>query len=168
LVQQDVQKRELSLIRYHEARLLAQEEENATKELVQMSTVSSSLARLSSLLRQVIVLQHGEDPEAFVGEGREKEDWAISGATEHSLERDIELARLEKENEELRRLIGALPPQPRKDNNSDFRPMFEVPHPARLPGMQRGGMSFGNVRLYVPVGNDFTHFSLGSSRISGV
>jgi hypothetical protein len=116
---------------------VAREEENTTKELVQISTVSSSLARLSSLLRQVLLLQNGEGAEVCAGDGRDEFGWDTSAATEYALERDIELSRLEKENEELRRLIGVLPPQPRKDS-SDFRPIFELPHPARLPGMQRG------------------------------
>jgi hypothetical protein len=130
----------LSLIRDYEAKLQAREEENATKELVQISTVSSSLARVSSLLRQVLLLQNGEDVEAHAGDGEDKEGWATSTVTEHALERDIELARLEKENEELRRLIGVLPPQLRKDNSPDFRSIFEVPHPARLQGMQRASV----------------------------
>jgi len=122
----------LSLIREYEAKLLAREEENTTKELVQISTVTSSLSRLSSLLRQVLLLQNGEDAEGCAGD---EQDWMTPAVTEEALERDIELARLEKENEELRRLIGVLPPQPRKDSGSDFRPMFDVPHPVRLPGM---------------------------------
>jgi hypothetical protein len=122
----------LSLIRDCEAKLLAREEENTTKELVQMSTVSSSLARLSSLLRQVLLLQNGEDGEECAGDGQDEDSWVDSAVTEYSLERDIELARLEKENEELRRLIGVLPPQTR---TPDFPPIFEVPHPSRLPGM---------------------------------
>ena len=144
MAQQDVQERELSLIRDHEVKLLAREEENATRELVQLSALSSSLARLSSLLRQVLLLQNGEDEEARVNyDGEGHDGWVNSGRTDFSLERDIELARLEKENEELRRLIGALPPQLRKDHGSDSRPAFDVSHPPRLPGMQRGTSSFG-------------------------
>lgn len=60
-------------------------------------------------------------------------------SSDQALERDIELARLERENEELRRLIGLLPPHPRRpsSNGTDFRPLFEAPHPTRLPSMQR-------------------------------
>jgi len=42
-----------------------------------------------------------------------REPWtapAVTGA-DHALEREIELARLEKENEELRRMLGIAPPQ---------------------------------------------------------
>jgi len=141
---QDVQERELSLIREYEAKLLAREEENAEKELDASTAMSNSLVRLSHLLRQVLRVQNGEETESSPTRSEneeEREPWAATVASDYALERDIELARLEKENEELRRLVGLLPPQPRKDSGSDFRPIFEAPHPMRLPSMQKVGQS---------------------------
>jgi len=127
------------LIREHEAKVLAQDEENAAMDLDASTAVSNSLVRLSYLLRQVLRSHNGEDAESPVTrtDNEEDEPWAAGAASDYALERDIELARLEKENEELRRLMGLLPPQPRKDSGSDFRPIFEPPHPVRLPSMQK-------------------------------
>jgi len=54
------------------------------------------------------ILDELEELEEFV---HEREPWTTSDATqtEWALEREIELARLEKENEELRRMLGLLP-----------------------------------------------------------
>ncbi|PPR05352.1 hypothetical protein CVT24_007966 [Panaeolus cyanescens] len=137
---QDVQERELSLIREYEAKLLAREEENANKDLYASMAISNSLIRLSHLLRQVLRSQNGEQiesPTDIAEEHDTREPWIAAASADHALERDIELARLEKENEELRRLLGLLPPYPRKDSGSDFRPIFEAPHPLRLPSMQK-------------------------------
>ncbi|KAF8964184.1 hypothetical protein BDZ97DRAFT_915522 [Flammula alnicola] len=137
---QDVQERELSLIREYEAKLLAREEENAHKDLDASTAVSHSLVRLSHLLRQILRSQNGEDAEEPVtrtDDEENREPWTSGAASDYALERDIELARLEKENEELRRLMGLLPPVPRKESTNEFRPIFEPPHPMRLPSMQK-------------------------------
>ncbi|KAH9480510.1 hypothetical protein JR316_0007110 [Psilocybe cubensis] len=139
---QHVQERELSLIREYEAKLLAREEENAESSLDSSTAISNSLVRLSHLLRQVLRSQNGEDADSPVtrtDDVEDREPWTAAAASEYALERDIELARLEKENEELRRLMGLLPSYPRKDSGSDFRPIFEAPHPMRLPSMQKVG-----------------------------
>ncbi|KAF9046425.1 hypothetical protein BJ165DRAFT_1527521 [Panaeolus papilionaceus] len=137
---QDVQERELSLIREYEAKLLAREEENANKDLYASMAISNSLVRLSHLLRQVLRSQNGEEIESPT-DVEEEHDTRVpritAASADQALERDIELARLEKENEELRRLLGLLPPYPKKDSGSDFRPIFEAPHPLRLPSMQK-------------------------------
>ncbi|KAF4617461.1 hypothetical protein D9613_006090 [Agrocybe pediades] len=138
---QDVQERELSLIREYEAKLLAREEEIAQKDLDTSTAISNTLIRISHLLRQVLRSQSGEDGEPPVTRTDDEEDrepWTAAAASDYSLERDIELARLEKENEELRRLMGLLPPVPRKEIGSDSRPIFE-PHPMRLPSMRPAG-----------------------------
>ncbi|KAF9527591.1 hypothetical protein CPB83DRAFT_393453 [Crepidotus variabilis] len=189
--QQDVQERELSLIRDFEAKLLAREEENATRDLLQTSSISNSLVRLSHLLRQILRAQNGESTEAppppppippfttdpDTNSNHEAEGSSSSSdlATEaepepelsdHALERDIELARLERENEELRRLIGLLPPHPRKESHhgSDFRPIFDPPHPTRLPSMQRqmSGSNIGSNHGMIIDGSDqVQHHRLG-------
>ncbi|EEB91349.1 hypothetical protein MPER_10300, partial [Moniliophthora perniciosa FA553] len=131
---QDVQEHELSIIREYETKLLALEEQNATQELAASTAISESLARISRLLRQCLRAQGGEDTSE---EGRqdgpntddkgsvedkieqvtqslyEREPWLSRDATlaEWAMDREIELARLEKENEELRRMLGMLPVQ---------------------------------------------------------
>ncbi|ESK89219.1 hypothetical protein Moror_5167 [Moniliophthora roreri MCA 2997] len=113
---QDVQEHELSIIREYESKLLALEEQNATQELATSTAISESLARISRLLRQCLRAQGGEDTpeEGQVTESLyEREPWLSRDATqaEWAMEREIELARLEKENEELRRMLGMLPAQ---------------------------------------------------------
>lgn len=129
------------MIREYEAKLLAREEENSKKDLDTSTVISHSLVRLSYLLRQVLRSQNGEDTESpivRIDEDENREPWIDSAASDHALERDIELARLEKENEELRRLMGLLPFQhpSRKDSGSEYGSVSEVP-PMRLPGMQK-------------------------------
>lgn len=139
-MQKDVQERELSLIREYEAKLLAREEENSKKDLGTSTAISHSLVRLSYLLRQVLRSQNGEDTESPVTrmeDDENREPWTMSAASDYALERDIELARLEKENEELRKIIGILPLQRRKDSDSEYGGAFEAPPPMRLPSMQK-------------------------------
>lgn len=135
-----MQERELSLIRDYEAKLLKREEENAHKQLDATTGVSNSLVHLSHLLRQILRSQAGEDaeePETRTDDEENREPWTSAAASEYALERDIELARLEKENEELRRLLGLLPSQPRRDNsNGEFQNSNPM-NPMRLPSMQR-------------------------------
>jgi hypothetical protein len=108
--QHDVQERELALIRTYEARLLARESESAAAALAQASATSHTIGRLSDALRRALRAAGGEDGEAAVALAR----LDVSGADERvgdavaawALEREAELARLEKENEELRRLAG--------------------------------------------------------------
>ncbi|KAF4590025.1 hypothetical protein EYR38_009323 [Pleurotus pulmonarius] len=132
----DVQERELSLIRDYERKLLLLEEENSKRELANSTTISESLARLSHVLRQVLKMQCGEPStplpskasaislaEPGIGTDIDLEDrepWKAAVFAEQSLERDIELARLEKENEELRRMLGIVTPLQRRQTRSDY------------------------------------------------
>ncbi|THV05213.1 hypothetical protein K435DRAFT_713147 [Dendrothele bispora CBS 962.96] len=123
----DVQERELSLVREYETKLLEMEEENATRDLAASTAISESLSKMSHLLRQCLRAQGGEEPKDFDARRKkskfvhEREPWTTSDATqaEWALEREIELARLEKENEELRRMLGLLPAtQVRREDDS--------------------------------------------------
>ncbi|KAF7346176.1 hypothetical protein MSAN_01844400 [Mycena sanguinolenta] len=128
----DVQERELALAREYESQLLARQEECDSQDLGSSTMVYESLGRISRVLRQLIRVQGGELPEpsptstpqadastSLQVEEREpwttlaaREPWAMPVVTEadRALEREIELARLEKENEELRRMLGIVPP----------------------------------------------------------
>lgn len=112
-MQRDVQEHELALIREYEARLLAKESENLLRVLSSTTAESISLGRISATLRSLLRVLNGEDvpsptcqslpPEnnnsdEFDFGQREDDDWA--------LERECELARLERENAVLRRLLG--------------------------------------------------------------
>jgi hypothetical protein len=99
-------------------RLLAREEENANADLQTNIIVSDAVSRISNLLRQLLRVQGGEEVEPHVpaDEAEEREPWTLGQSAEQALEREIELARLEKENEELRRMLGMIPSQPRPDS----------------------------------------------------
>ncbi|KAJ7505438.1 hypothetical protein B0H11DRAFT_2154251 [Mycena galericulata] len=122
-----VQERELALSREYESQLLARQEDSDSHDLGSSTTVYESLGRISHVLRQLLRAQGGEPPEPeptaspevdLTVEAREpwttlaaREPWAAPSVTgaDHALEREIELARLEKENEELRILLGVAP-----------------------------------------------------------
>ena len=99
-----MQERELSIIREYESKLLAREEENAVQDLSSSAALSGSLARLSHILRQFLRSLGGEGVEQLADHD-DREPWTMSAAAQHALERECELARLEKENEELRLML---------------------------------------------------------------
>ncbi|KAJ7696047.1 hypothetical protein B0H17DRAFT_1178107 [Mycena rosella] len=127
----DVQERELALAREYESQLLARQEDSDSHDLGSSTTVYESLSRISHVLRQLLRAQGGEPPEPEVDPAvavavpdplpvEDREPWTTLAAREpwtaptvtgadHALEREIELARLEKENEELRRMLGVAP-----------------------------------------------------------
>ncbi len=92
--QHDVQCQELTRIREYESRILEREAEAQLAQLRAQTAFSASLTRVSTLLRRAFRALNGEggdgDPDAA--------DWA--------LERECELARLERENAVLRMLLG--------------------------------------------------------------
>lgn len=110
-LQRDVQEHELALIREYESKLIARESEDLLRALLASTAQSAALGRVSNTLRLLMRVLNGEDdevadtpsPEAKQGDVEEfdfeeKKDW--------SLERDCELARLERENSVLRRMLG--------------------------------------------------------------
>ncbi|KAF9649938.1 hypothetical protein BDM02DRAFT_3093974 [Thelephora ganbajun] len=99
----EIQEQELELIRKYEAALLAKEAEQLTEDLDANMAFSSSISTLGKNLRKALRVLDGEDtPES----GDERDDMAILTASEWALDRECELARLEKENAELRRMLG--------------------------------------------------------------
>ncbi|KIK07997.1 hypothetical protein K443DRAFT_672882 [Laccaria amethystina LaAM-08-1] len=141
----DVQERELSLIREYESKLIAREEEHSKAELLSNTAISASIAHLSHLLRQLLRSVGGEDvesPNTRVDDDEDREPWSAVTAADYALERDIELARLEKENEELKRMMGLMPPQPRRASADpirsssalEVRPIVEA---VRAPGVPK-------------------------------
>ncbi|KAF8073856.1 hypothetical protein FPV67DRAFT_1479566 [Lyophyllum atratum] len=146
---QDVQERELSLIREYETKLLARQEEYVSQDLAASTAVSESLVRVSHLLRQFLRSLGGEDadtPTTRIDDEENREPWSSATMSDHALEREIELARLEKENEELRRMMGLVSVHPRR-SNSEPRNTFEPPRleQQRIPSMPKLGGATGTV-----------------------
>ena len=126
------QEHELRITRHYEALLIAREAQSLTTDLTAASNNSQSLRRLCTNFRNLLKSMAGEDPQqllqlpddpfdnvslecgfeeiiqklkdegtaVYIGEDV-REDWA--------LEREVEISRLEKENEELRRMLGIDP-----------------------------------------------------------
>jgi hypothetical protein len=98
--QHEIQEQELELVRKYEAALLAKEAERLTEELDTKMAFSSSISTLGKNLQKVLRALDGEDtPES----GDERDYMAILTSSEWAFDRECELARLEKENAELRR-----------------------------------------------------------------
>jgi len=64
---------------------------------------SSSVSTLGKNLRKALRSLDGEEPPE---NGDERDDMTVLAASEWALDRECELARLEKENAELRRMLG--------------------------------------------------------------
>jgi hypothetical protein len=138
-----VQERELALAREYESQLLARQEDSDSHDLGASTTVYQALTRISHVLRQLLRAQGGEPPEPATDPADEKppavedrEPWTTLAAREpwtaptvtgadHALEREIELARLEKENEELRRMLGIVPYPARNTHGGEERMMMD-------------------------------------------
>lgn len=88
-------------------------------------------ARLGSLLRSLLASLSGEDGVEDVSDDVEDQELAAEArrkAAAEAMDREIELARLEKENEELRRMIGLLPPHRRESgmNGGGGGPLYRA------------------------------------------
>ncbi|KIY71690.1 hypothetical protein CYLTODRAFT_418594 [Cylindrobasidium torrendii FP15055 ss-10] len=147
----DVQERELSLIREYEGRLLMLEESNASRDLATSATISHAISRLSRILRQALRAHGGEDVDL---DDEDADGEEVNKATEHALEREIELARLEQENQELRRMLGLLPPVPKEDQRGreDPRSFFD---PMRI---QRTGSAIPPAAMHQQLSGPFGTF----------
>ncbi|TFK52260.1 hypothetical protein OE88DRAFT_1657416 [Heliocybe sulcata] len=127
----EVQDHELALIKEYEAQLIARETEDLEQELATSTAFSEALSRISNLLRLTMRQMNGEDASLMPpdyerdritggelhhpmldGEPDEEPASLEQAVADWALDREAELARLEKENEELRRLAGLLPDAP--------------------------------------------------------
>lgn len=102
-MQHEVQEHELELIRKYEAVLLTKEAEQQMEELDTNMAFSSSVSMLGKNLRKALRALDGEDAQES---GDERDDITVLAASEWALDRECELARLERENAELRRMLG--------------------------------------------------------------
>ena len=121
------QQHELTLTRHYEALLLSRETQNLDDGLLTNTILSESLQRLAFYLRGLLKSMVGENSENFDtdydGSGfasanveelytllealDERSGYlGVEGSQDWALERECEISRLEKENEELRRLLG--------------------------------------------------------------
>lgn len=186
----------MALIREYETKLLIRETEELAQSLVASSSMSTSLGRLGTLLRSVMRVLTGEDPEsppflealasaseaaqapstsstanptiptlsasheinsleASEGPIDSEKDRQLAAA-EWSLERECELARLEKENEHLRRLLAehigvnsAAGASGTPANLPEFPKLMGIPKvAARAHHSQLGGREVGPFGVY--------------------
>lgn len=131
-LQSAAQEHELRITRHYEALLIAREAQSLTTDLTTTTNNSQSLRRLCTNFRNLVKSMAGDDPQqllrlsddafdnssldfdfeemiqkledestaAYTGDDS-REDWAV--------EREVEISRLEQENEELRRMLGIDP-----------------------------------------------------------
>lgn len=105
------QQHELTLRRHYETLWLSRAAVSVNGDIASNSHISESLHRLTENLRKLLRSLGGEDPEASNDtdekpltelvnylDDESREDWSV--------EREAEIARLEKENEELRKMLG--------------------------------------------------------------
>lgn len=107
------------------------------------TAISASLALLSHVLRRLLRTESGEDdevpPETRTEEEEEQEPWNASLAAEHSLEREVELARLQAENEQLKQMLGLLPSRmPESRLQGDYRPSLNLTRDGKYVPYGRG------------------------------
>jgi hypothetical protein len=127
ILQLAAQQHELTLTRHYESLLLSRETQNLDDGLITNTILSESLQRLAFYLRGLLKSMVGENSENFDtdydGSGfasanveelytllealDERSGYlGVEGSQDWALERECEISRLEKENEELRRLLG--------------------------------------------------------------
>jgi len=118
------QQHELTLTRHYEALLLSRDTQSLDDGLITNTILSESLQRLAYYLRGLLKSMAGEncenlDPD-YDGSGINIEELhtlletldersgyqGVEGSQDWAMERECEILRLEKENEELRRLLG--------------------------------------------------------------
>ncbi|EJD03541.1 uncharacterized protein FOMMEDRAFT_82134 [Fomitiporia mediterranea MF3/22] len=132
------QQHELTMTRHYESLLVARESSSMNSELSNSTQTNASLQRLAQSLRLLLRSLAGEDTEsaesskegderpleelAELIEDDERQDWAV--------EREAEIARLEKENDELRRMLGIDSENAQRmgwgDESPDHRPILHI------------------------------------------
>ncbi|KAI0786848.1 hypothetical protein C8Q75DRAFT_807939 [Abortiporus biennis] len=159
----DVQQRELSIVREYEQKLLIRETEELARSLSSSTTLSMSIARLGKLLRTIMRTVHGEDPDSMPSQDSSALDPATSSprtapyqmnsleaiegpidsetdrqlaAAEWSLERESELARLEEENEHLKRLLAEHAGIKATNGTTGSSKLAELPKLTSIPKVQ--------------------------------
>jgi hypothetical protein len=112
--QHAVQERELALVRAHERRLLERETGVLGRELGRATGASAGVARMAGALRGALRLAAGEDAAAAAALHGGGDAWGEAQTAAWALAREAELARLERENDELRGLVASaqMPPRP--------------------------------------------------------
>ena len=125
VLQLAAQQHELTLTRHYEALLLSRDTQNLDDGLITNTILSESLQRLAFYLRGLLKSMVGENSENFdtdwsgFGSANVEELYTllealdersgymgVEGNQDWALERECEISRLEKENEELRELLG--------------------------------------------------------------
>jgi len=144
----EVQEHELSLMRQYETALIESESAALLEQLKTDISVSLVVSNASKLLRSVLRLLGGEEPES-AGTPPEMDDFLglqVTGDMDKALDRECELHRLQKENEELRLLLELNKMEP-----TNLPPMLPrvppeslKPRRPRNPTREDSQMSFGD------------------------
>ena len=99
------------------------------------TAVSESLARISYFLRKFLRSLGGEDEHTPVAIDEESDKWTDTSVAQRALERECELARLEMENEELRRMLDVVGYDGR--SAAGARPPLDAEYPASPARLSR-------------------------------
>ncbi|KAI0033708.1 hypothetical protein K488DRAFT_47165 [Vararia minispora EC-137] len=141
----EVQMHELSLIHSGEEQVIAREDAGLDSALEVSNLTSSSLTRVSQLLRQTMRSLSGEDLESpptseayamylqdTLPPGAETDVWDAVARADWALERECELTRLEDENRVLRRMLGE------RVEDADGRELFPSAPPGVIGPVREG------------------------------
>lgn len=108
------QQHELTLTKHYEQLLHSRESASMQADLTSNTAVTSCLQRLSENLHALLHSMAGEEPGEAHKDGQPRKpeedqellDRLLDNREDWALEREAEIARLERENEELRKLLG--------------------------------------------------------------
>ena len=96
-------------MRHYEKLLLSGESESLEKQLTSQTALSSCVEKVSRLLRLTLRSLGGEDPEALPAKDMDDSPFKLSqngDETDWALQREVEIVRLERENQELRHMLA--------------------------------------------------------------
>ncbi|KAH7107676.1 hypothetical protein BKA62DRAFT_765054 [Auriculariales sp. MPI-PUGE-AT-0066] len=154
----NAQEVELGIARHYENELITRDTQILVQQLAHTSDADAALSRVSQRLRAALRLSQGEPPlpDDVIDEAELasfqipqelledlRDTYTGELPTDWALERESELVRLERENAELRRLLGAPPPE-EDDGGMGLLP-FRAPTLPRFRG--RSGTGLG---MYSP------------------
>jgi hypothetical protein len=114
ILQAAAQQHELTLTRHYEQLLLARDSASMQSDLSSNVGINASLQQLSENLHGLLRSIAGEDPSSAHGEANSLEleeseqllDRLLDNREDWAIERESEIARLEEENETLRKMLG--------------------------------------------------------------
>ncbi|KZV96158.1 hypothetical protein EXIGLDRAFT_733740 [Exidia glandulosa HHB12029] len=149
------QEHELGIARRYESALLESDTNALMEQLQRGSGFDATLARVSRRLRAALRLSQGERPlpedddsdEPHVVPEDSRDAYTGELPTDSALEREAELVRLQRENAELRRLLGAAPPE---EDDGGGMLAFRAPTLPRFARRMQQTSATNGLALYTP------------------